>query len=131
MIEVKIDDAGVVREALEQLRRAGVNARSTLAEVGEHLIDSTRRRFQAGVAPDGQRWASNSEVTIQRLLARYRGMACSPFAFVFLPRPWLAKQTWSAGGRGNEFDAIAIPLRFTGALGFDPARRSATRPPRS
>lgn len=73
MIEIEIDDAGV-REALERLARAGRDARPALAEVGEYLIDSTRRRFQAGVAPDGQRWAPNSEVTVLRLLARYRDM---------------------------------------------------------
>lgn len=35
-------------------------------DVGEHLVNTTRRRFEDSTAPDGTPWAPNSAVTLAR-----------------------------------------------------------------
>ncbi|MBS4049956.1 MAG: phage virion morphogenesis protein [Methylomonas sp.] len=65
MIEVKIDDAQIIK-ALQRLQHAVVDISPALLEIGEILTESTKKRFSAGVGPDGTRWAENSDVTIER-----------------------------------------------------------------
>lgn len=72
MIEIQVDDAQV-RDALRRLQAAAGDIRPALREVGEYLIDATRRRFVAGRAPDGKAWAPNSRATLERFLTRRGG----------------------------------------------------------
>ncbi|HRP26519.1 phage virion morphogenesis protein [Thauera sp.] len=37
-------------------------------QIGEDLIESVKRRFETGTAPDGSRWEPNSMVTIMKFL---------------------------------------------------------------
>lgn len=71
MIKIEIADQRV-QKALEALARAGNNLRPALQEIGDYLVSATKRRFSTSTAPDGSRWAQNSEVTILRYLDSYR-----------------------------------------------------------
>jgi phage virion morphogenesis protein len=53
-IRIKIDDADV-RSALDRLAE-GKLLQAALKVIGQELIKSTRRRFDAQVDPSGQRW---------------------------------------------------------------------------
>ncbi len=72
MIKVEIADNKVI-QALDKLARATENTRPVLELIGDMLVDSTRQRFATSTAPDGTRWASNSQVTILRYLAAKSG----------------------------------------------------------
>lgn len=72
LISVKISDRSVLA-ALEDIRRAGINPRSMLLEIGEDLAASTKQRFQTSTAPDGSKWAKNSPVTIARYVHGRKG----------------------------------------------------------
>jgi phage gpG-like protein len=39
-----------------------------MQNIGEHLSETTKRRFETSTSPDGQRWAPNSPVTILQYL---------------------------------------------------------------
>ena len=41
-----------------------------LKEIGEDLVESTKRRFETSTAPDGSRWAPNAQATFASYLAR-------------------------------------------------------------
>lgn len=64
-IQIEIDDRAVT-QMLQRLIDAGQNPRPALLEVGEDLVESTKRRFETQTAPDGSRWERNSPVTIKR-----------------------------------------------------------------
>jgi len=57
MISIDIDDREVAA-AIKRLRdRAGDSGlRPCLAAIGEHLAETTKRRFATSTAPDGTRW---------------------------------------------------------------------------
>lgn len=67
MIKIDITDSGV-QEALNRLAETGNDLRPVLEQIGEFLVDSTRQRFATSTAPDGTRWAPNSQVTILQYL---------------------------------------------------------------
>lgn len=72
MIKVEVVDKGVI-QALTRLGNATQHLPTVLDLIGEMLVDSTRQRFATSTGPDGQRWASNSPVTILRYLGKYKG----------------------------------------------------------
>jgi phage gpG-like protein len=63
LITIRLDD-DEVSEALAKLAKATGDTRSILDQIGDYMLDSTRRRFGTSTAPDGKRWAPNSQVTI-------------------------------------------------------------------
>jgi len=65
MIKIDIDDRDVLA-SLNHLLSAGADLKPAYQDIGEYLIDSTKRRFAAGEAPDGSPWAELSPVTIER-----------------------------------------------------------------
>lgn len=71
MITVKIDDAQVV-DMLQRLVARTQDLRPAFAEIGEDMVDSTKRRFTTALAPDGSRWAANSPVTIAGYLGVFK-----------------------------------------------------------
>lgn len=71
-INVTFDDAAVVA-ALERLRSRSANLAPLLKGIGEDLVESTKRRFETGMSPDGTAWAPNSETTILRYLGALKG----------------------------------------------------------
>ena len=76
MIAIEVDDAAVIA-ALTRLRdRVGeAGLRPALSAIGELLTESTKQRFATGTAPDGSRWPANARGTLERLLAKTRGVA--------------------------------------------------------
>lgn len=64
-IVIEIDSKNVL-DALNRLQQAAARPRPALLEIGEELVESTKKRFGAQTAPDGSRWARNSAVTIKR-----------------------------------------------------------------
>lgn len=72
MITVTIDNASVLA-ALEQLGERVANPAPALSEIGERLTESTQARFNTSTAPDGGRWAPNSQATILGYLAGKSG----------------------------------------------------------
>ncbi|MCC7346000.1 MAG: phage virion morphogenesis protein [Variibacter sp.] len=63
-----------IGEALAGLRRLQAvlgDLTSVMQDIGEYLVDATRRRFGAGRSPDGVPWAPKSPVTMEA--ARRRG----------------------------------------------------------
>lgn len=56
---IEVDDRQVL-EALRELHQLTGNLRPALVEIGEDLVESTKRRFVTSTAPDGSDWALNS-----------------------------------------------------------------------
>lgn len=56
---------------LDAVGPAGMAA--PLREIGEDLVEATKRRFETGTAPDGSRWVPNSQTTILDYLKRSSG----------------------------------------------------------
>jgi phage virion morphogenesis protein len=65
MIEVEFDDREI-RRALQNLIETTGDLDPVLREIGEILVESTKDRFSSLTGPDGDRWAANSPVTLQR-----------------------------------------------------------------
>ena len=72
MITVEITDQET-RKAFSNLIASAENPKQLMAQIGELLIDSTKQRFATSTAPDGSRWAENSEVTLLGYLDKYKG----------------------------------------------------------
>lgn len=72
MIKIEVSDKGV-NQALTRLANTTQHLPTVLDLIGEMLVDSTKRRFATSTGPDGQRWASNSPMTILRYLGNYKG----------------------------------------------------------
>lgn len=71
-IRIEVDDRQVL-DALEQLRARAADLKPALNEIGEHLAETTKRRFDTSTAPDGSRWAPNSQVTFLQYLSHFKG----------------------------------------------------------
>lgn len=67
MIEIKINDQEVTN-ALARLFRRLTDLTPVMDDIGEYMVESTKQRFNTGVAPDGRKWLANSETTILRYL---------------------------------------------------------------
>lgn len=66
---ITVDDAAVLAE-LQRLQSRVGNLRPVMAEIGEGIVDRAKRRFGTSTAPDGKRWAPNSEATLAIVAAR-------------------------------------------------------------
>lgn len=76
LIQIEVDDREVLDVLAKLARRAG-DLSPALRQIGEDMVDSTRRRFATGTAPDGARWTPNSQTTLLRYLGgkdRPRGL---------------------------------------------------------
>ena len=71
MLTIKVNDRQVL-DALNQLAARTKNLRPALMEIGEDLVESTKRRFATATAPDGSPWAANSQVTVERYLGIFK-----------------------------------------------------------
>lgn len=72
MITISIDNQSVLA-ALEALRTKMGNMTPAMQDIGEHLTETSKRRFDTSTAPDGSRWAPNSQVTILSYLGGSKG----------------------------------------------------------
>jgi phage virion morphogenesis protein len=72
-IRIEVDSKPVLK-ALQHMIDAGRDLAPALEEIGEHLKETTKRRFGASTGPpDGERWPANSDVTLQRYLDMFKG----------------------------------------------------------
>lgn len=72
MITFEMSDQEV-RQALSSLAESAENPRPLLEQIGELVVDSTKQRFATSTAPDGSRWAENSEITLLGYINQYKG----------------------------------------------------------
>lgn len=72
MIRIELEDQAV-QAAFARLEQAATQLQPVMQEIGEFLAETTKQRFQTGTAPDGSRWAPNTEVTYVRMLDKYKG----------------------------------------------------------
>jgi phage gpG-like protein len=73
MITIKIDDRAVL-DALTRLQGRMSNMTTVMNDIGEHLVETSKRRFDTSTAPDGTPWAKNSETTLLRHLGKGKGV---------------------------------------------------------
>lgn len=64
-ITIEITSDGI-SAGLARVQAALDNTLPLMDQLGEYLVDSTKRRFPTGRAPDGSVWAPKSPVTIAR-----------------------------------------------------------------
>lgn len=64
-IKIVIDDAQVL-SALDRIVHTASDLTPVMQEIGEVLVESTKRRFAQGRAPDGAPWAPNRPSTLAR-----------------------------------------------------------------
>lgn len=69
MIDIQLDDREV-REALSRLQKRLGDLTPVMREIGELIVERAKQRFETSTAPDGSRWAPNSEATLGAMLAR-------------------------------------------------------------
>lgn len=63
MIEISISTANLER-ALQRMQEAATHLTPLFKDIGEHLVNTTTRRFEDGKAPDGAPWQTNSAITL-------------------------------------------------------------------
>lgn len=71
-IEIEVQDRQVL-DLLGQISQRLGSPAPMLKLIGETLVDSTKQRFAASRAPDGSRWAPNTDTTMARYLGRFSG----------------------------------------------------------
>lgn len=57
---------GKTREALKAARALLDDMTPVYTDIGEYMIEATRKRFQTGTGPDGKAWAAKSQNTLDR-----------------------------------------------------------------
>lgn len=72
MIEITAENIATVNEALNRVAYRTDHLSGILHDIGEELIESTKRRFTTQLSPDGYRWKSNSFLTVKRKGPQYR-----------------------------------------------------------
>lgn len=70
-VEIRIDDQQA-QDDFKALIARGTNLRPLMYELGEHLTETTKQRFQTSTAPDGSRWEPNTEATYLAYLALFK-----------------------------------------------------------
>lgn len=68
MLKVKIGDSENSFDVLAHMRNELADPTPMLNDMGEYLVGSTQERFRTSTAPDGSRWAPNSQATYLNLL---------------------------------------------------------------
>lgn len=64
MIEIEWDDRRITK-ALRDLEATAGDLTPVLKDIKETLVESTKQRFSTKIGPDDNKWAGNSDVTIE------------------------------------------------------------------
>lgn len=59
-------NAGASRAAIRKAIGLLADMTPVYRDIGEYMVEATRKRFVAGTAPDGTRWAPKSAATLDR-----------------------------------------------------------------
>ena len=65
-MKVEVIGEAKVRRRLDNLVRAGRDAAPLMRDIGEHVLNATRDRFDSMTDPDGDPWAPLSDATKRR-----------------------------------------------------------------
>lgn len=65
-IAVSTTGSEQISQALNKLLQQSNDLTPALADIGEHLLESTQQRFVQMQSPDGEAWQSLSELTLSR-----------------------------------------------------------------
>jgi len=66
MLQIQISGAGQTLKVITGLTERLDDLSPALKEIGEDMVESTKRRFATATAPDGTPWKPNSPVTMAR-----------------------------------------------------------------
>jgi phage gpG-like protein len=72
-IEIKVSGDRQVLQVLGEILDKAEDLRPVLEFIGMRMVESTKRRFDTLVGPDGERWAPNADSTMERYLNRLSG----------------------------------------------------------
>ncbi|MCS6931136.1 MAG: phage virion morphogenesis protein [Acetobacteraceae bacterium] len=120
-MEVKLDDSAL-RAALARLRAAAGDARPAFREIGECLIEATRRRFAEGRGPDGPATLADPRGAVRRRCtpAARRGSGIGPKGS-HAPKAILARRRQGEMPVGQRRAAAgAVPGRWRAPRGVGP-----------
>ncbi|WP_033426805.1 phage virion morphogenesis protein [Psychrobacter lutiphocae] len=70
MISVQLEGVEQVEKQLLRVQQRVGDMRPLMADIGEHLVNSTHDNFESSTAPDGSKWEANSPVTFARMLGK-------------------------------------------------------------
>ena len=96
-----IDDRELL-DALSGLSAKMADLSAPLREIGDAMVLSTKARFANSHGPEGEKWASNSDVTVERWLGAKGGA-------------W--KKSGALSKRGEKLTAAKKPLVAFGTMG--------------
>ena len=71
-ITISIDDQEVL-SALRRLAQSPAKMRPVMKMIGEEMTESTKRRFETSIRPDGKRWPSLAQSTLLARLSKVKG----------------------------------------------------------
>ena len=67
MIQVEMHADRATR-LIRDMEAAGTRLQPLMADIGQELVNTTRRRFETSTSPEGEKWEPNSDVTVSRLI---------------------------------------------------------------
>lgn len=70
--EIDPDDKSRIDAMFEELIRRGKDMTPLMQEIGEHLSETTKQRFQSSTSPSGAAWAPNAPATYLRYLGAFK-----------------------------------------------------------
>lgn len=110
MIRIIFNGTPIV-EALRSAQERLADMTPVHQDIGEYMIESTKGRFRAGIAPDGSTWAPKSAATI----ARYRRLGDGNLTKPLLgPSGRLSNEIVMAAGRSEV--EIGSNLEYSGVM---------------
>jgi len=109
-MEVRFENAAVNR-AIGEARQTLADMRPVFQEIGEYLVESTKRRFRDSEAPDGSKWRAKSPHTIARYLASNDGLRPQP---LIGPSGRLGKEIFSLATPNSV--EVGSPLEYSGVM---------------
>lgn len=128
MIQFEVRDRELMRVIREIIHNAR-NPRPLMVAIGEILTESTKERFSTGRGPDGQRWVTNSEVTLLQYLRRYRSsfrkdgrLSKTGAARVANKRPLVGESRRLSSGitynAGRDYVEVGSPMPYAAMMQF-------------
>lgn len=72
MITISVDDRNVLAALNDMIGKVS-DISPALQDIGEHLAETTKRRFDTSTAPDGSKWEPNTQTTILNYLGGTKG----------------------------------------------------------
>ncbi len=127
MIRIVFNPAPLIARLGEASRRLS-DMTPVHQDIGEFMVEATKKRFVTSTAPDGTKWRPKKPATIARYKARGDGIKIKP---LIGPSGRLGKEVTSLATRDQvefgsalEYSAVMQGGAAKGAFGMDKAGRS-------